>query len=44
MYSLYVGSNDSKIAMVFFANQAKWSTMNTIGGQIEQILTQTATL
>lgn len=44
LYSLYVGSNNSKITMIFFANQAKWATMNTIGGQIEQILTQAATL
>ncbi|MGF7428405.1 serine hydrolase [Lactiplantibacillus argentoratensis] len=44
LYSLYIGSNDSKVAMVFFANQAKWSTMNTVGVQIEQILAQSARL
>ena len=44
LYSLYIGSNDSKIAMVFFANQAKWATMNTVGVQIEQILAQSATI
>lgn len=44
LYSLYIGSNDSKVAMVFFANQAKWSTMNTVGVQIEQILAQSALL
>ncbi|WQH17616.1 serine hydrolase [Lactiplantibacillus plantarum] len=44
LYSLYIGSNDSKIAMVFFANQAKWATMNTVGVQIEKILAQSALL
>jgi CubicO group peptidase (beta-lactamase class C family) len=42
--SLYIGTTDGKVAMVLFANQAKWSTMNTIGLQIEQQLAQTATL
>ncbi|WP_260202975.1 serine hydrolase [Lactiplantibacillus pentosus] len=44
LYSLYIGTTDGKVAMVLFANQAKWSTMNTIGLQIEQQLAQTATL
>ncbi|MCA1343626.1 serine hydrolase [Lactiplantibacillus pentosus] len=44
LYSLYIGTTDGKVAMVLFANQAKWSTMNTIGLQIEQLLAQTATL
>ncbi|EIW14462.1 Beta-lactamase [Lactiplantibacillus pentosus KCA1] len=44
LYSLYIGTTDGKVAMVLFANQAKWSTMNTIGLQIEQQLVQTATL
>lgn len=42
--SYYVGSNNSKVAVVLFANQGGWSIGNTIDEQIEQILNHASSL